>query len=117
MAVVVKNTCAASKRVDQQIQVAVAIDVRKSRSRRILLPARDSCFTGDVLKSPVPKIPVEHARSAELAEEEIAPDVAVNVSSSRPRPAEQIPIRDGTLVGEVVCKGDPGRFAVEPCET
>ena len=71
----------AANRVDEQVKVAVAVDIGKSRSGRIGTLASNASPGGDILKLPVTQIAIENIRAVQSAKIKVAPSVSVHVAS------------------------------------
>src|SRR5437879_1780219 len=117
-AIVFKNPGAASHRVDQQVQVSVAVDVGENGACRILVSATDTGGVRDILKPPVAEIAKERVVPAiEATKINITETVAIHVPQSDARTIQQVLIGDRSFVGNEVGKGNPGGFRRQQRET
>src|SRR5205809_7588362 len=79
-AIVEENVAASSKGVNDQIEVAVAIDVGEAGAGGIQAGAANPGGGGYIFEMPVAEIAEEMTASTETSEEEIAPSVTVDVA-------------------------------------
>src|SRR5438874_7275628 len=118
LAVVHENPGTASHRIDQQVQIAVSVDVGEDGARRILASATDSGGVRDIFKLAVAEIAEKFVVVAvETAQIDITQAVAVHITERNPRTVQQILVGDRSCIGNKVGKGDPGGFRLQECET
>ena len=67
LAIVQKQTGAAAERIDQQIQIAIPIDIREDGASRILICTRHARRWGDVFEFPIAQITIEDIGPVEPA--------------------------------------------------
>src|SRR5258708_29226692 len=116
LAIVLENSGAASHGIDQQVQVAVAVNVGENRAGRILVSTTDPGGVGDVLKSPIAKIAEEFVVAIEAAEVEVAKAVAIDIPERDPGAAQQIAVGNRSLIRNEIRKKNPGGFRQQESE-
>ncbi len=79
-AIVEENVRACANGIDDEVEVAVAIEIDESGASAVDMGEGDAGLSGDVFKFPVAEIAVEHVVSAHAAEIEIAPAIAIHVA-------------------------------------
>src|SRR5437868_3616345 len=79
-AVVEKNICAVAHGVDDQIEIAVAIDIGKGSAGASASTISDAGFLGDVLEFPIPEIAIENVVAVDAAKIKVTPAVAVHIA-------------------------------------
>ena len=89
-AVVEKNICAVAHGVDDQIQIAVAVDVGKGRAGASASMISDAGCLGDALEFPIPEIAIENVVAVDAAEIKVAPAIAVHIPAATPEPFRKI---------------------------
>ena len=72
LAIIDKNVRSLPQRIDDQVQIAVAVDVSENRAGRVQGRAVHSGSNRNVLEIPIAKIVVEHVRTFQSAEIKIA---------------------------------------------
>ena len=101
--------CSAPQRIDDQVQIAIAVDVREYRAGRVQGRAGHSGSSRNVLEFPTAKITVEHIRPIQSAEVKIAQTIAVHVPGSHTRAVEKHRVGEVTFCGQTVGHKDVGR--------
>src|SRR5882762_1754928 len=87
--------CAVADGIDDQIEIAVAIQVGQRSPGGGQTGASHPGLGRDVLELPVAEIPVEGVGPIQCTEVEVAPAIPIDVTSGDPRSVEE------NLVGEV----------------
>src|SRR5213082_448679 len=103
-AVVQKKSRAAAEAVHQQIQIAIAIDVREHGAGGRLIGAGDARFRGDLHKLPVAEVAIKRVEAVQAAKVEIAQTVAVHVPGSDAGAVQINLVRERALLGKRVGK-------------
>ena len=85
LAIIYENVCSASQRIDDQVQIAIAVDVGQNRAGRVQGRAGHPGRSRHVLEFPTTKIVVEHIRPIQSAEVKIAQTIAIHVPGSHTR--------------------------------
>jgi len=98
-AVIDEDVRSFSHRVNDEIEVAIAIDVGERGPRRIGIGHGDAGRCCDILELPIPEIAIEDIRSVQGTKVEIAPAVTVDIAGGNARSVEQ------DLVGKMACFG------------
>ena len=88
-AIVAEDARSTADRIDNQIQGAVAVEVGERGPGRVQVVAGHAGARGDVLKLPIAQVAIKRAGAADVAEEEIAPAVAIHVSRRHAGAVEQ----------------------------
>src|SRR6266404_2088054 len=78
--VVEEGTCAAPNGIDEQVQVAIAIEVRQHSAGRVLVWASDAGRLRDILEFPIPKISIEHIGTLDSTKINVTPPVAIDIT-------------------------------------
>ena len=107
-AIIEKKPGAAANRVDQQIQVAIAVHIREDAPGGKLSGAGHASRVCDVLEFPVAKVSIEFVAAFQTAKVEIASSIAVNIAASDTGTVESNLIRGGAGVGENIGEEDAG---------
>src|SRR5712664_221446 len=89
VAVIYENVGSAAQRIDDHIQVAIAVDVGEYRPRGIQLRASHPGGGGNVLEFPISQIAVEHVRPIQSAEVKITQTVAIHITGGHARAIEK----------------------------
>src|SRR5258708_36964170 len=92
--------------MDDQIQVAMAVDVSETRPGRVQFRTGHPGGGGNVLESPIPQVAVEHVQPIQSAEVKITQTVAIHVTGGHARAIEKYRIGEITLRREVIGKGN-----------
>src|SRR5438876_8172918 len=101
-AIVEKAARAAANRIDQQVQVAVAVNIREYGASRGLAFTSDAGSGRDILELPFAEIAEEPVVSFDRAKIEIAQPVAVDVSGRHAGAIEENVVRQGMFFGKVI---------------
>ena len=102
LAVIDENVCSASQRIDDQVQVPIAVDVSEYRAGRVQGRAGHSGSSRNVLEFPTAKVAVEHIRPIQTAEVKIAQTIAIHVPGSHTRAVEKDRVGEVTFRGQTV---------------
>ena len=86
LALVEEEPRAVAERVDDQVEVAVAVQIGEGGARRGQTRRSDASPASDVLEPPVSPVAVEGVRAGQVAEVQVAPAVAIHVASASPAP-------------------------------
>ena len=92
--------------IDNQVQIAIAIQVGKRGAGRVQTVAGDAGRLSDIRKLPVAQIVIECAGTAQVTEEQIAQAVAIDVSRRNARAVEKNLIGQVPLFGKRIGEGD-----------
>ena len=103
-AVVQKKSRAAAEAVHQQIQIAIAIDVREHGAGGRLIGAGDARFRGDLHKLPVAEVAIKRVGAVQAAKVEIAQAVAVHVPGSDAGAVQINLVRECSFLGKRIGK-------------
>src|SRR4051812_22314087 len=99
-AVVEEETSSTSERINDQIQITVAIHIRERRARRALAGAADSSFTRDIDELPIAEVSIKRIGMFERAKVEVDRPIAVDVPRRDPGAVQKDLIGQSTLIGE-----------------
>jgi hypothetical protein len=80
-AIVKEQPRASADGVDQQVKSPITVHIGKNCPRRALAGASDAGLIGNVFKPPTAEVPIQAIVSFKTAEIQIAPAVAVDISS------------------------------------
>jgi hypothetical protein len=94
-AVIKEDVTATRDRIDNQIEVSIAIDIGKACSSDIESRATHACNRSDVLEMPIAQVTEEMAIACETRQENVAPPIAVHIGRGHSGAVEE------NLVGEV----------------
>ena len=102
LAIVEKNMGALAHGIDDQIEIAVAVEVGQQRAARIHSRAANASAGGNVFKAPVAEVAVERVVTFKPAKINITEPVAIHVSSSYSATVEQNLVRFIALDGDEI---------------
>jgi hypothetical protein len=105
-AVVEVNFGADSDNIDDQIEIAIAIDIRQGRSTATAGRSRQTCVCSDVFKFPIAEISIENVAPVDAAEKNIAPSIAIGVAKRDTRTVQEYLVRHVTFERKHVGKCD-----------
>src|SRR3989442_5492796 len=75
-----------AQRTDDQVQLAVAVDVGKNRAARGLVCASNTSARSDIFELAVSEIAVECVGAIQIAEVQIAQSIAIEITGGDPGP-------------------------------
>jgi hypothetical protein len=95
-------------RADEQVEVAIAIDVGEHRAGGIQIRTSHARTIGDVREAPVAQVSVKHVGAIQATEIQIHHSVSVHVAGGHTRSIEQDLVRKVPLLREKISERYPG---------
>src|ERR1044072_2713663 len=108
LSIVQKQVGAAANGIDHEIQIAIAIDVRKRGARTIQIGASNASRRRNVFETPIAQVSIKNIRAVQSAEIDIGQTVSIDIARGHPRTIQKDLIRQMALLGEDVRENDPG---------
>jgi hypothetical protein len=110
VAVIDEKVGASSQRINEQVQIPVAIDIDERRAGSIEVRATNTCLVSDILEFPIAQVAKKPVSALESAEVEITQAVPIHIPRSDARTAGKDLAAQASFFGECVGKKDSGRF-------
>ena len=107
-AVVNENVRAAAEGIDDEVQIAVAIQIDQRGAGGRQIRTGHACRLSNVLKFPMAQVAVEAVPTVEAAKIQVAPTIPVDVPRRDARAVEQDLIGEMPLRGELISEENPG---------
>ena len=97
-------------RADEQIEIAIAVEIHEHCAGGIDASARNPRGVGDILEFPVAEVSVERVRTVQSTEIEIAPAVAVDITGGHARAVQENVVGQRTRFGHDIGEPNAGGF-------
>src|SRR6185503_10589219 len=112
--VVDENRVRTLRREEDEVERAIAVDIRERDAGRVAIAGTDPRALGDVLKAPVSKILIERAASFGAAEEDVRQPVTVHVAQRDTGALPENPVPEQRAVAHEVLEVDAGLLRRHP---
>ena len=99
---------APAERADEQVQVAVAVDVGEDGAGREAPRHRDARLGRDVLEAPVAQIAVQGVRALVARQVNVGKPVSIHVAQGDPAALRQVAVPEGAVEGNGIGESNPG---------
>src|SRR5436309_9281994 len=114
--IIKKQARPAAEGIDEEVQIAIAIDISKSSARTVLAFHEDTGTGSYVFKAPVAEVAIEGAMGSHAAEKKIAPAIAIHISRGNPRAAGAQRILKVPFIRDVVGESNASGRCVQPLQ-
>src|SRR5712664_530179 len=114
--VVHKNGIGPAQGDEDQVLIAIAIDVRKRAARGMAIPRRQAGARGDILEPPVAQVAIQDAWTFGTGQKDIGPSVAIHVRQADASPLRELPIVYQRGIADGVAERDAGPRGIQQCE-